>query len=321
MAAQVQVTEQPLPLNTSFSLKLPTLQIAWDSTSLSALKRCPRLYEYSIVRGYTGRRENIHFAFGIWFHAALEFYDRAKAKGVPHNAALDETVRRALIATWNFKLNRPWTSEEPTKTRETLIRAIVWYLDKFGENDTMQTIIFADGEPAVEKSFRFEVGLRSHLTDEEYLLCGHIDRLTHFNDRIWIQDRKTTKFALNDNYFDMYSPDNQVSLYILAGQVVYPEPIRGFVIDAVQTLVEGNRFQRGEVTRTPSQLDEWVRDLQYWLRQAEVFAHDNYWPQNDKACYGCEFRKVCGASPEVREPLLRGLFEQRVWDPLQTREV
>ena len=47
----------------------------------------------------------------------------------------------------------PMEFEDTIKTRFTLLRSVVWYLEQF-ENDPCETVILADGRPAVELSFR-----------------------------------------------------------------------------------------------------------------------------------------------------------------------
>lgn len=331
---------QPPPaepsVNSSFSEHQAGLQLYWDSTSLSALKVCPKYYHYTIVQGLVPRGTSAHLIFGLEFHSALEQYDRERATGLGHRDAMLAAVRNAIVRTWNGRLNRPWTSDEPTKTRETLIRSVVWYLDQF-EEDHLRTVILATGQPAVELSFRFETGFTTQTTNEDFWLCGHLDRLVTEGDSDieWIVDRKTTKSGLGEEYFQRYSPDCQMSLYTLAGNVIRKKPVKGIIIDACQVQVNGSRFQRGFVTRSPAQLEEWFNDTRQWLRLAESYAIAGHWPQNDKACNqyssynsdldtwrgGCPFKPVCGASPEVRPKLLAGLYDHRPWDPRQTREV
>ena len=95
-----------------------------------------------------------------------------------------------------------------------------------------------------------------------------------------------------------------MSLYDIASVVCFPpeldhdsagnpEPYGGLMIDAVQLLITGARFQRGIVTRTPRQRDEWLRGTLRWIHLAEHFAQEfaanpadpaDAWPMNDKAC-------------------------------------
>lgn len=320
----------------SFSEKIPTLQLAWDSTSLGEFKLCKRRYYYNIIRGFTPliSKENVHLRFGGEYAAAHEHYNHMRSDGASHEEAIHGTVKFALISTWDTKLDRPWISDDPNKNRETLIRSLIDYFDKYGENDPIQTVILANGEAAVELSFRVELDRGSETTGEPFLLCGHFDKLGIFLDYIWVVDQKTTKYTLNDGYFAQYSPHNQVSTYSYAGKVVAPEPVRGVIIDAAQILVNTTDFARREIHRSETQLDEWRKSLDLTLTEAEYCAVNDDYPQNDMACggvyedpitgdirYGCPFRPVCGARPEIRETLLKLHYTTRdpMWDPLRPR--
>lgn len=296
-----------------------SVQFAWDSVSIGALKKCPKYYEHTIVQGWRSRMDNVHLTFGIIYHGACERYDHAKANGSSHDAAMLIAVRWALNATWDSKMKRPWVSEDKNKNRDTLLRTIIWYLDQFGQNDPIQTLTLANGKPAVELSFRMELDFAPRGAAEPFMLCGHLDRIGVLNDRIKIVDKKSTKHLLDDKYFDQYTPDNQFSGYSFAGRVIYNIPLTGIIVDAAQVAVTFTRFQRREVTRTTEQLDEWYSGLKVTLEQAQDYAKHNFWPLNDKACFGCEFRKICSISPSLRERWLAAGFIKRTWDPLVTR--
>lgn len=307
------------------STSYPTLQFAWDSTSLGALKTCPRYYYYNILCGYQTKSENIHFVFGIGMHSALELYDRVRAQGGDHRDAYHSTLRFVVQYTWNFDRNRPWVSEDPYKNRESLIRAVAWYIDHF-QDDNLQTLILEDGSPAVELSFRFDTGLEAP-DGTEYLACGHLDVVKIWNDNLYIVDRKTTRTTLgkdSQKFFDKYSPENQMDIYYTGGQVIFHQKIRGLIIDAIQTGASFARFQRSPILyRSQAQIDEWYEDFRFWIRQAEIYAETGYYPKNDKSCDrygGCPFREVCSASPDSRQSLLDSYYTRRVWDPLVTRE-
>lgn len=303
--------------NKSFSTTVDKLQLAWDQTCIGLLKECPRKYEYTVIYGYGIGDDNPHLVFGSVYHAALERYDHARAEGLDHDPACLAAVDYALRATWNFKLNRAWLSNEPTKTRFTLIRAVVWYLEQF-RTDPLQTVILANGKPAVELSFQFESGLFTS-TGEQFVLAGHIDRVADLGSSSFIIDKKTTKHELDDDYFSQYSPDNQFSLYPIAGRVAFQVPVKGIIVDAVQIGVTFSRYERREIYRDDAQLDDWMRDLKLWLTMAEIYARTGRWPMNDRACFRCHFRPICGRSPAVREMWLKGKFQPRVWDPLTPR--
>ncbi|MDE2107298.1 MAG: PD-(D/E)XK nuclease family protein, partial [Patescibacteria group bacterium] len=267
--------------------------------------------------------------FGLVYHSSLEHFDKARASGADYETALREAVKHALTETWEEgdKLSpdpdaargKPWDSGDTKKNRETLIRSIVWYLEHFKE-DNIETVILPDGKPAVELSFRMEAGFS--FGEYPVLICGHLDRVVDYAGTVYIMDRKTTGSSLSPYYFDGYAPHNQMTLYTLAGKIVYNLPISGVIIDAAQILVGSTNYARGFTMRTEAQLEEWLEDFRWWAEQARIYATDNYWPQNDTACDkfgGCAFRKVCSKSPEVRKNFLETEFEKNPWNPLETR--
>ena len=308
------------------------IQLIWDSTSLGWLKTCPRLYQYQMIEQRVSRGENVHLRFGIHYHAGLEYYDHLKVQGHTHESALEMVVDKILLDTWDRPDGEPdghpWEGESP-KTRETLLRSIIWYLDQFGDNDPAQTITLANGRPAVELTFRLPLdwgpqslhdwGTVPEGTEMFYSLSGHLDRLVTFLGDTYVMDRKTTEKTLSPNYFSGYEPDNQMSLYTLAAKSIFDVPVKGVIIDAAQTAVGFTRFERGMTFRNDAQLDEWLLDLANWLDAAEGYAVANYWPMNDKSCKFCAFRRVCSRDPAVRPSLLESDFEQRFWNPADKR--
>jgi len=322
------------------------IQVAWDSTSLGWLKVCPRLYYYQMVEGWSSNEESVHLRFGQEYHHALQDYDISRASGIKHNDAVHDTIRELLIRTGDFN------PDHKVKTRSSLVRTVIWYLDQFQHEQT-RTHILADGKPAVELSFRFELdwGPRAATVDESdlpgplkdfvssklqpqpYVLSGHLDRVVSLNDDLFVMDRKTTTAAPGAWFFSQFEPDNQMSLYSFAGQVVLGTPVRGVIIDAAQILEDESRFGRGFTYRTSAQTQEWVADLHYWLTLAEQYAVNNYWPMNDKSCghyrsekddrTGCPFRSICGKDPSVRETFLKTQFTKLApedrWNPIKPR--
>lgn len=310
-------------MNSSFSSSIPALQIAWDSTSMGAFKECARKYYYSIILGWQPRETSVHLTFGLLYHSAMEQYHRLRAQGQDHAQALRTVTRQALIATWNPTLNRPWTSDHKNKNRLTLIRSIIWYLQQF-RDDSITTLVQANGQPAVELSFRFATG---HVSPDgsPYLFCGHLDRIGILEGLTYGCDYKTTSWALSAEFFQKYSPDNQMSTYSFAGKVIFHQPIKGIIIDAAQVLVNYTRFQRGFAPRSDDQLDEWYDQWGWWVKMAEGMARagqEKNYPMNDKSCThfgGCPFQKICGQDPAVRDMWLKANFVKRVWNPLQVR--
>ncbi len=307
--------------NSSFSPQLEGLQLAVDSTSLGEFKQCPRKYQYSIIEGWEPRDTSVHLFFGLLVHEARELYEWKKIKGIDHEQALEEIVQTILEKTWEKDLQRGWISNHPQKTRLSLIRTVVWYLDQLAKDDPIETVIKSDGTPMVELSFRFDSGYKAS-TGEAFVICGHLDRVGKLSDTFYIPDIKTTGGQLGKFFFDSFTPNNQFSLYSFASKVVFGFEVKDLIVDGIQVGATFSRFQRAIIPRKQQTIDEWFEELGYWLKLMNLSASLGKWPQNDKACGmygGCQFREVCSKVPSERERQLKASFSKRVWDPLQIR--
>jgi hypothetical protein len=287
---------EPAP-RPSFSAINPLLQLALDSTSLDALKRCPQYYKYNIIDGYTRGDKSADLIFGSLFHSATEFYDRKMASGSTHNEAVELTIEQTLLssydpetATFPFR-----NTDNPTKNLYTLLRAIVWYLDRF-EHDHLKTVILANGKPAVELSFQINlsalVGDGTEFvayTGESYILCGHLDKVVEWLGEYRFKDTKTTRSQLDQKYFAKFLPNIQVTIYSIAMSVIFHEDrkIGGALIDAIQTQVNGNRFARQQISVTPGHLNEFLTDLTFLLRELESYAQADHWPKRESRLASC----------------------------------
>lgn len=320
------------------------VQFAWDSTSLKLAETCLRKYQYKMIFGWQPERKSVHLLFGGWYATALESYYKYVADGMAQDDALIEVVSEALVETWEFpdcercegagvinpedscpdcggegKLQEggsPWVSDHNTKTRENLVRTIVWYVDQFGDDDSCNTVILSNGQPAVEHSFRLEA-------DNDIILCGHLDRLVEYGHKVYIQDQKTTGSTITARFFDGFNPDSQMSLYTFAGRAAFGLEIKGVMIDGAQIAVGFTRFERGFSFRSEDQLDEWYDHSMYYIERARQATRNNEFPLNPSSCGnygGCEFRHICSKAPSVREQFLKGDFVQgKRWDPLEVR--
>lgn len=352
--------DQPLPETpeSPFCKSIPHLHRVFDSGMMRDLKDCPRKFYYRYVLGYQPVGDRHPLIFGIWVHKALETFDVRQAAGDDYKTALRAAIRFCLEASTTYEeeeactgcgghkgeptdivcgqcgssswesVRRPifYPGDGKTRNRFTLVRTIVWYCEHY-KNDVLETLILPNGEPALELAFHLSLPLLSPDGDP-YLYVGHIDRLVREKPHgtAAVVDRKHTATTISDQYFRKYAPDNQMSGYLTGAKVFTGEPVKRVIIDAAQVAGSFTRFARGYAPRTEAFLDEWIKDLTYYIGQAEKFAKDGYWPQNDLAChhYGkCEFRDdVCSRCPSVRDRWLndKSKFTKVSWNPLKSRD-
>jgi hypothetical protein len=303
-------------MNQSFSAGV---QFAWDSTSLKIAEECLYKYKLRMLDGWTPHRRSVHLDFGSWYATALEHFHKHRADGLSHDDALSEVVSEALYNSWVYddegQSVGPWQSDHNTKTRENLFRTIVWYTEQF-KDDPCSTVILTDGTAAVEHSFRLSV-------DNDIVLCGHLDRLVYYGDKLFVQDQKTTGTTITPRYFDQWNMDAQMSLYTFASRAIFKSPVKGVIIDAAQIAVGFSRFERGFTFRDDAQLNEWYDHSMTHILRAREATEENYFPMNTTSCDkfgGCMYKNVCSKSPAVRDRFLDADFRKgEKWDPLLPR--
>jgi hypothetical protein len=307
-------------------------QFAWDATSLKAASTCQRYYYYMMIENLAERIKSVHLIFGGHYAKALETYHKKMALGLTHDEATLFVIRETMINTWEHSrtktgerivnTGRQQEFNSATKTRESLIRTIIWYLEEF-KNSDYQTLIFANGKAAVEQSFKIEFA--NHL-----LYCGHLDRvLTSCGDN-WIQDQKTTGSALGQYYFAQFDTDIQMSGYTFAGKAIFSIPVKGVMIDAVQVSDTYSLFMRGMTYRSEPIITEWHTEMLNLIEQTRQNTQAyratldvTKFPRNLTACGnfgGCSFRDICSTTPSLRKRFADSNYNKReTWNPLVER--
>lgn len=291
------------------------MQWAWDATSITAAMTCPRKYYYTMIAQIQPAELSVHLRFGGLYATALEHFYKHRAEGKSIDESLLLVVKEAMLATWTD--NGPEAFGHPAKSRFGLIRSIVWYVDQFGEESDagIQTHHLANGKPAVELSFSFEIS-------DDIMFCGHLDRVVTYAGQKYVMDQKTTGGTIGPYFFDQFRMDNQMSLYTLAGQAILNSPIKGVLIDGAQIAVGFTRFERGFTYRTKEQLDEWLETALEIIHRTRSYTALGKFPMNLSACGnygGCPFKKICETTPSHRAEVIKAEFRPKLWDPIERR--
>ena len=385
-------TEFSIPLSTNPTNKpnksiIPgtTLQWVYDSTSLTKLQGCLRKYNFRIIQGWEEKETSPALTWGRDFHTCQETYHKCRAFGLDHETSVRRVARLAML------LGDRLISLDTSRTKETLTRAIVWYLDQY-QDDPLKTSLLSDGSPAVELSFMLpvfdiEVGPTEDLPPldfrevvdycgsidkaidaihqgrklfgsligtghlnaaQEYgawhsfhtitvFFAGHIDRVVHFGDEVFITDYKTSKYPLDHDWIKGFDMSTQFEGYYTAAHImsslpnsVFPSPPAGVIVDGIQLGVNFNRFARFPLRYYPSTAEEFLQNFEALVRtKAELASQLGFYPREaESECNhyrrrdgtgGCEFRRVCKLPIESRERELQQHFVCSTWDPSISR--
>ncbi|HLP67274.1 MAG TPA: PD-(D/E)XK nuclease family protein [Rhizobium sp.] len=293
------------------------LQFAWDSSSLELAMACPRKYYYRMIANIAPKDSSVHLIFGGIYASALEHYYKHRAEGETHDEALHRVVAEALIKSWDKSTGQPVVFDDAKKTRSTLIRSIVWYLEEFGDESeaAITTVTLESGKPAVELSFALEFG-------DELLYCGHIDRVVDYmGGRFWL-DNKTTGQSLTSYFWQKFQMSSQFMGYTWAGQTILRSPIRGGIIDGASIQVGATQFERQPITFTADRIEEWHDNALSVISLMRSYTALQKFPMNLASCEnygGCPYKPLCASSPRVRDYYQQSNYEAAVWDPLTPR--
>ena len=208
-----------------------------------------------------------------------------------------------------------WLPENATKNRYTLLFAVCAILDHINEGH-FRVATLDDGTAIVEANRIFPAGV--HTEDGyDFLFSVNLDEVVEFGEELWVLDNKTTGKALGSWYYRQFSPDVQVDLYDIAGNMLLGERgTEGVLIRAIQSTAEGAEIGLMPFRKVDEQREETLRDFQWWIKQAERFARENYWPTQTSHCERCSFNAVCSAPPARRQNILEEHFTKRYWNPL-----
>ncbi len=372
---------------------IPGTQLQWvyDSTTIKLLQGCLRKYNFKFLQGWQEQEVPTALAFGRDLHTCLETYHKCRAYGLDFEASVKRVARLAAL------LGERLQSLDTSRTKETLVRSVVWYLDEY-KDDPLKTALLPDGKPAVELSFMLpvfdiEVGPTDELPDldmtdiiswynfntgqlpsiEEKIrivsqgrklfghivmgdcelaprdpisrsfytitvhFAGHIDRVVHFGDEVFITDYKSSKYPLTLEWIKGFDMSTQFEGYYTAAHIlasqpnsVFPSPPAGVLVDALQLGVNFTRFARFPLRYSASVADDFLSNLEALVRiKAETAARLGCYPREaESECDsyrrmggtgGCECRPVCLAPPAARERELQQRFVKSVWDPSVAR--
>lgn len=322
--------------NSSF---IGNFQFAIDATSANLFRACPRKYQLALLEGWHEKAQRPPLRWGIAFHTCMEVWHKLLVLSphplIPHDLRSNGYKYRMMLPVTKLAglLGETLPPGDNLRTKETLVRSVVWYIDQFFD-DPAETVILEDGTAAVEHSFSIplmEIDYEGKKTQVYY--CGHMDRLLSFSGSIYTSDYKSTGYQLNDEFFQAFKPSGQMSGYNIAARVLRPdEDVDGIMIDGIELGVTYTRFQRSFISYTPEEIEEDIQDLRAVVREMRDCAEEGYWPKNPTACgrffktqereiidTGCHFRNICSKPPHLRPLYLKANFVQRTWDPLRSR--
>lgn len=356
-----------------FSEQVPWLRIAWDATALDALMRDPFGYVFEMNGGWRSREPAPPLTFGDLYGRVRQMYDVRRSEGAEREAVVDECLRYAnkLAIEHDLEYVKTFGARADIEKRSTasLMRSIIWHDEMFGGFDPVKPVAGMDGKALMEQNFVVPLPFCAH-TGEQYKLCGYLDGVVSYMGDTMPREMKHTVHELSDFYFAGYETSTQIRCYLLVawlhftngegfqsdllldatsfgtspgkkGTAAKPATAKREAVAAVpdKPAIPYVNFKRKVMSAPRSLLDEWISNLEYWLRHVAerdrglglhqpTFSTFRPWSPPGQSLFtrkdgqgGSAFKRGMLTDPVMREAWVRERFEQREpWNPTIERE-
>lgn len=272
---------------------------------------CPLKYKRRILEGRKSRDESGALGAGQAMHAGLADWYRTSLLPSMSPAQRQELGLNGIRNAWPVK--------HPVDDWRDLTKVSDVFRGYVKEYPTESFTVLGDANvPLVEIPFSIILPVT---TDEgrKIVYGGIFDTLILWMGQVYILEHKTTS-VFGSSYFNEFKPNNQVDGYVYAAQQLTGRPVAGALINAIAWYRVGKtKYERQVTTRTPADLEEWLRNMQASASEIEWHHKHNRWPMRKNSCvtkYGpCEFHHVDKlGNPHERDSVLNTDFVIEMWD-------
>jgi len=306
----------------------------FDNTRVSAFFKCPRMYYFRHMRGWTKEGNRIALAFGGAWHVMMEVVWLEAGKEELTDNAIAQLANEAFREKWQVEGFDPDGINLDDKRNPGLAKEMcLAYLKQYREWLKGVTVL------CNEQPFIIPLGTTADGTPINYI--GRWDKV--FMDKyksVYIGEHKTTSLYRKSGaaapfayeFIQSFSPDSQVDGYQFGALAAFGKAFRGVVVDAALVHKTVRGFTRIPVQRALANLESWAFDAKYWINEiydnaamlVEAGDEDKYlkcFPKRTEHCQGkygsCSFLDLCkyGApNPESVTEIPEGYISEP-WDP------
>lgn len=294
-----------------------------DNTMRSAFVACPQSFYQAHILKRAPAGGSVHLVAGAAYAKGLEVVRKlvwGKDK-LPLDDALVEAFPAVIAEYGNF----PCPEHSLHKSVDRVLQGLVAYFDRYPPaSDHIEPYILKSGEPAVEFTFCFPLGIKHPDTGEPLQYAGRFDMVGVYNDLLWVVDDKTAT-QLGASWDAQWKLKAQLTGYTAAARN-FGLPAEGAIVRGTSFLKSGAYgFSQPIMYRPQWMIERWwvqlhrdiARMIACWQDKDEENPY-GYWDYNlNDTCSafgGCAFENLClAANPD--EWAKTG-FEFRDWNPL-----
>jgi len=278
----------------------------YDNSVMSTHQGCPRkmFYQYRLNRASAGK--NFPIQFGISYHKFRDVLETHWLKMQDMEAAqlyYDDAVLAASEGWEDPPVGHKHEYLTLSRLRTTMADSFLKWRE---EKINARLVVIHTERP-------FDLELPSGRR-----FGGRIDQLLEWNGKLWLRDFKTTG-RMGASYDARFDPNNQISGYVWALQILSGRPVEGAIIEVVyNTKLKGPEFHPFLATRSAFHIESWLETVENELNDIERHVAADVWPQRTDHClhFGqCAFLEACQQSSwSAIDDWLESRTIESVWD-------
>lgn len=287
-----------------------------DSTMLSAFRSCPQKFFRQYVQHWKGLHQSVHLVAGGAFATGIEAARRAYYEENMLTGDAEAAGMRALLNHYG-DFDCP---AESAKSPDRMMGALEFYFSRYPLGCRDKPLETESGL-AIEHTFSEPLGVLHPITGKPILYTGRSDMLGEYMGGKYAFDEKTTS-SLGQSWGKQWEHRSQFTGYLwcAARQGI---KLDGAITRGVSILK--TKYDTMEIVsyRSKHEVIRWYEQVLRDLRRMIHCWESGMWDYSlDAACNeygGCQLTGVCkSARPDA---VLENEFEQRVWNPLERRDL
>jgi PD-(D/E)XK nuclease superfamily len=277
-----------------------------DFSSLSIFMKCPRAYQWRMIKEITTSGCKAALINGEAYHEAIATYHRSKLAGASHDEAKELGLRAMVPIMKLIKV-------EDDKRNLTVAFSTVDNYFEFWKDEACTV-------EQVEVSFAVDM--------MDFLYVGRIDSIKRSPVFGQLVNETKTTSIVGKKWSERTNPNMQIDGYIAAIYITTGNRPDGGILDVipVDAKLKEKPF-RFITTRTEEDIDTWARDIQSWYKSIELCHDMNYFPRHGdplNSCvpvlgYSCDYVTLCRMYPRIPEGEIEIPSEYMIesWAPFQ----
>ena len=305
-----------------------------DNTKRSTYRACPKKYFFSVIKGLQSNWGSTALRYGVCIHGMMEgFYTHIKTNGWPVSSNQQMQALTSALELGKQKFDKEGSSKtynDDYRNFNTAVEAFNAYLEAYKEDSNYVKII------NTEK--KFECPIEPENEVEEKLLkglppvifTGRIDLCVEMDFQKWIQDFKTTGWAI-DQAAGKSNRSPQLIGYSYAGKKVLDFEPSGCLASFIYSNSYKSKktgeygeakfdFRRVPQIYTQRDIDAWKLSFISTCKEIHFSMENDIWSEGFDNCYqygACTYLKLCNQHASNFDELNTEGFHVEFWDVLE----